>query len=116
MSLSAREQEALERIADGIAGSDSNLVAMLGTFTRLTSGEQMPEGEQVHGSRGLPRAMVLKRASPRLSWLPVAVLLIVAALIAVGLAINGGGERSRCARVNGLVCVSQVSPSVRHAG
>jgi hypothetical protein len=43
MSLSAREQQALESIEDGLAGSDPGLASRLGIFSRLASGEEMPE-------------------------------------------------------------------------
>jgi len=42
MSLSARDQQALDGIEDGLAGSTPKLAAMLATFTRLTSGEEIP--------------------------------------------------------------------------
>ena len=71
MSLSARDQEALDGIADELAGPDSNLAAMLDTFTRLTAGEQMPRGEEIGQS---PRVIKRGRASgralrvPRAAW------------------------------------------------
>ena len=42
MSLSERDQQALDGIEDGLAGSTPKLAAMLATFTRLTAGEEMP--------------------------------------------------------------------------
>src|SRR5512135_3768377 len=42
MSLSAWEQQALDSIKDGLAGSDPELAALLVTFTRLAVGEEMP--------------------------------------------------------------------------
>ena len=42
MSLSERDQQALDGIEDGLAGSTPKLAAMLATFTRLTVGEEMP--------------------------------------------------------------------------
>jgi Protein of unknown function (DUF3040) len=42
MSLSTREQLALDGIANKLAGSDPRLAALLVTFARLTSGEAMP--------------------------------------------------------------------------
>jgi len=38
MSLSAREQQALESIEDGLAESDPGLASRLGIFSRLASG------------------------------------------------------------------------------
>jgi len=48
MSLSTREQLALDRIESGLAGSDPKLTALLASFTRLTSGERMPVWEELH--------------------------------------------------------------------
>jgi Protein of unknown function (DUF3040) len=60
MSLSAWEQQALDSIKDGLAGSDPDLAALLSAFTRLASGEEMPDSEKIQaGSR---RALRLRRA------------------------------------------------------
>ncbi len=119
MSLSAREQEALGRIAHELASSDSNLAAMLDTFTRLTTGEQMPEGERVkQAPRWVRRARKRRsRVRPRyaghgaphgLPWLPAAVILMVTAVIAITAALSGGGKTEGCAHMSGLTCLSQV--------
>ena len=42
MSLSAREQQTLEDIEDGLAGSDPGLAARMAMFTRLPAGDEMP--------------------------------------------------------------------------
>ena len=47
MSLSAWEQQALDSIKDGLAGSDPELAALLSAFTQLASGEEMPDREKV---------------------------------------------------------------------
>lgn len=47
MSLTAREQQALQAIEDRLAGSDPELASLLATFTRLTSSEEMPVRERV---------------------------------------------------------------------
>lgn len=47
MSLSAREQQALDSIEDRLAHSDPKLAALLATFTRLTSSELMPVREKI---------------------------------------------------------------------
>jgi hypothetical protein len=44
-SLSARDQQMLEDIEDGLVGSAPKLAAMLAMFTRLTSNEEMPAAE-----------------------------------------------------------------------
>jgi hypothetical protein len=47
MSLSAREQQALNSIRDGLAGSDPELATLLATFTEQASGEEMPPRENI---------------------------------------------------------------------
>jgi len=88
MSLSAREQQTLEDIEDGLAGSDPGLAARMAMFTRLTAGDEMPAREMTGpdrrfpGGRGLWRRLVL-RVGPVL-WLLIALLLIAAALAMKG--------------------------------
>jgi len=47
MSLSVWEQQALDSIKDGLAGADPQLAALLTTFTRLASAEEMPVQETI---------------------------------------------------------------------
>jgi hypothetical protein len=55
MSLSVWEQQALDSIKDRLAGSDPQLAALLTTFTRLASGEEMLVQEDIlAGSRRKP--------------------------------------------------------------
>lgn len=130
MSLSAREQEVLDRIAGDLAGPDSNLAAMLDTFTRLSAGEQMPQDEEIrHPSRPAgcvrkhgPRSRRLRKwltpeGAPRsLSWLSAAVILAVTAIIAITVALSGGAKMGVCGSLRGLTCASQVHayPSPPH--
>jgi hypothetical protein len=51
MSLSAREQQALESVEDGLAESDPGLASRLGIFSRLASGEEMPERDEIQPIR-----------------------------------------------------------------
>jgi hypothetical protein len=51
MSLSARDQQALDGIEDDLADSAPELAAMLGTFTQLTSNDKMPVGEEMTVAR-----------------------------------------------------------------
>ena len=79
MSLSAREQQALNSIRDGLAGSDPELATLLATFTEQPSGEDLPVRENIRAIPhwGIPRyALVL--------W-----LLITVVLIGVALAFSG---------------------------
>lgn len=50
MSLSSWERQALDSIKDGLARSDPRLAALLGTFTRLASTEDMPAQEKIAAS------------------------------------------------------------------
>jgi len=54
----------------------------------------------------------------RLAWLPAAVILMVTAMIAVAVALSGGGKEGACAHMSGLACVSQVTayPSAQRPG
>jgi hypothetical protein len=121
MSLSAREEQALECIADRLTGSDPGLAAMLGTFTRLTSGEEMPAREAVaeaqggshghhlrHRGKRRPAGGPAARNHPSIPWLPTVVLLIVGAVIVAVAGLTGGGSGGACARSLGLTCVSPV--------
>jgi hypothetical protein len=106
MSLTVREQQALEELASRLARSDPTLAAKLAIFSRLTSGEEMPVRESARltcgsagestcrpggaGSRPALGARLLYRhlglpGVAALVWLVIAV-----ALIAVAVTITGG--------------------------
>jgi len=90
MSLTAWEQQALDSIRDGLTGSDPQLAALLTTFTRLASGEEMPAREEIPpGSRPRPR---------RADWWAVLLLWlgITAVLITVALVLNHKGGPGTC--------------------
>ena len=120
MSLSAREQRTLEAIADGLAESDPGLGSLLGLFSRLAAGEEMPARNEIHQIRppttGRPyRNRSLCRLCPRPGWNRAAVLLwlvITIGLIAVSLALNNRGP-GRCAPPWGTACTGS-APA--HAG
>jgi Protein of unknown function (DUF3040) len=100
MSLSAWEQQALDSIKDGLAGSDPALVARLAIFTRLVSGEEMPARERVDAGLGQPaRRPPRGRARQVRRMQRTAVLLwlgITMALIAVALVFNRDGNEVKC--------------------
>ena len=97
MSLSSWEQQVLDSIKDGLTGSDPKLVALLGTFTRLASDEEMPAHEKIRstyrraGRRSLRRRRRsrLRRIYRRLGfgttmlllWLLISVMMIALALL-----------------------------------
>jgi Protein of unknown function (DUF3040) len=116
MSLSAREQQALDSIKEGLAGSDPDLAALLSAFTGLASGEDMPDEAAIQAGsrRALSR---LRRPRGRSNWrracqrlvfqwaAPLLWLLISAVSIAVALALNAGGDRAPCTETVAMVCV-----------
>ena len=112
MSLSDWEQQALNSIKDGLAGSDPTLVARLAIFTRLASGEEMPAREKIQvGSRRAvlrsgPQSRYTRRQQtvPPLLWLVTTVALIVVALVC-----NRGGSPGTCTGSWGTFCTSAAS-------
>ena len=111
MSLSAWEQNALDSIKDGLAGSDPALVARLTIFTRLASGEEMPASEKIqagsrlsHPKAGQParvhQRLGLHQTVPLLLWLVTTV-----ALIAVALVYNRG-DQGTCTGSWGTFCAT----------
>jgi hypothetical protein len=100
MSLSAREQQALDSIENGLSGTDPKLALLLATFARLTAGEEMPVPEKIRAEgrratriqrrrhRDRVRRHALRprqRLGRRQVWL---LLLITVVMIAVALAIR----------------------------
>ncbi len=115
MSLSAWEQQALDSINNGLAGSDPELAALLSAFTRLASGEDMPDREKIRAGprralRRLRRARwrsSVRRMCQRLGIQRAALLLwllATAAMIAVALALNAGGDHAACVESLATVC------------
>ena len=131
MSLSAWEQQALDSIKDGLAGSDPQLAALLGTFTQLASDEDMPAQENIQaGSRRanrIPRPGRTGLVSPRggsatprrrlvhrptalqwgvlLLWLAITTVLITVALVS-----SRGGSHGACTVSLATIC----TPSPPH--
>jgi hypothetical protein len=79
MSLSAREQQTLNSIGDGLAGSDPELATLLATFTEQASGEEMPACENIRP--------ILRWRIPRYAL--VLWFLITVVLIGLALALSG---------------------------
>ena len=129
MSVSERERQALSSIEHDLAGSDPALVSMLGIFSRLTSGEEMPADERIRIQRGRPAAYRPRRARhprrgialpqprrrhARLGWQQAMLLLwvvISAGLLAVALVLNNRGHKA-CIPRTGTACPS---PSILQA-
>lgn len=116
MSLSAWEQQALESIGNGLAGSDPELAALVSAFNRLASDEEMPDREKTRAVsrrafRRLRHARLrshLRRARQRLgvpgTVLLLAWLLTTAALIAVALVLGAVGSRGTCTETAAMIC------------
>jgi hypothetical protein len=105
MGLSAREQQALECIEARLAGSAPGLAAMLATFNRLTSDEGMPAAEDLGKVRRRhARRRPGRRPVPPHRWLPAAVLLLVAVVLAVTASLTGAGGTGPCAHSWTLAC------------
>lgn len=108
MSLSMREQQALDGIESRLAGAAPELAALLVTFCRLTSGEAMPAREEVrvparsthHVLRRICRLLAAYAGldgAMALLW-----VLITVAMIAAAVALSTGGSSDR----SGGACVS----------
>jgi hypothetical protein len=123
MSLSAREQHALDSIETALTGSDPDLAVLLATFGRLTSGEDMPAGEKIRGTRWYrPRGRRwgrawgrVRRLWRRLGWPRTGLLLWI--VVSVGLmmlapVINRGSQRT-CPAAWAAACARLVPA---HAG
>jgi len=104
MGLSARDRQALDRIAGRLAGSDPWLAGLMATFTRLASSEEMPTRERV--------AAAPRRLYERLGFQRTALLLwlaIAAALVAAALALSSGGSQSACPTSWPVACAGSAS-------
>jgi hypothetical protein len=123
MSISEREQETLESIADGLARSAPKLAAMLTMFSRLTADEKMPVRAPVRrAARGLGtgaataagRAGLLRRRQAgRKPW-GWMWLVAAAALLAAGLIMSGGTGSGRCTASPATAC--RQAPAPAHPG
>jgi len=109
MSLSEREQQALQSIEDRLADADPRLASMLAAFTRLTEGEAPPTRENAGTAPGSRphRSVPSLRVRPRwqhawaLLWLGT-----VAALIALALVLGQGSGGVACAPLT-IACARQ---------
>jgi hypothetical protein len=116
MSLSAREQQALDSIEDRLVGSDPRLAALLFTFSRLTSGDAMPTREEVGPEISDPARWtrrVLRRARRLLDayagldrTMALLWVLITVGLIAVAAVLSGGGSGRACVRSWAVACTA----------
>jgi hypothetical protein len=117
MSLSTWEQQALESIEDGLAGSDPELVALLTTFSQLAADEEMParvtlrarSRRAVQSSRQR-RGRTYQRVALRYALLVW--FLMTATIIGAAVALSRGDVHSACPRSWwAAACASQVPSS-----
>jgi hypothetical protein len=134
MSLTVREQQALDGLASRLAGSDPVLAAKLAIFNRLTSGEAMPARESTRLARAPVREGTLlaregtvvdrgntrfagwaRRLSRRLGLRGVAALLwlvIAVALIGIAVAFSSGAKSNgACTTSWPLACAARSASS-----
>jgi hypothetical protein len=127
MSLSAWEQQALDSIEGGLAGSDPELVSLLATFAGLASGEEMPVHEEIrvpgrHATRRplrnrRPRRDKVhrtRRLRPRPGLQQTIVLLCLAvtiAVVAVALVLSRGSGTRPCPQAWAAVVCTQQAPA-----
>jgi hypothetical protein len=135
MTLSAREQQALDSIKAELADSDPRLAGFMATFTRLVSGEEMPLRERIWagsrraggrpgrnrrrrspGTRGLRTPVAGQWLGPRAGTLLLLWLLISVALIAVAVILSHGGSAGSggCAEPWPAVCAGRASSPRPH--
>jgi len=122
-SLGAWEQQALESIRDGLAGSDPELVTLLTTFTRLSADEAMPPRAtlRARSRRAIQRSRLSRdRAYHRLRsrYAMVAWVVVTVVMIGAALTLSHGSSQSACsASVFGPACASAApQPGMPFAG
>ena len=111
MSLSEREQQALQSIEERLADADPRLALMLATFTRLTAGEALPTRENTGTAPGSRPHRSVPPLRVRLRWQHAWALLwlgTVVALIALALVLGQGSGGVACAPLT-IACARQAS-------
>lgn len=112
MSLSAWEQRALQSIENSLAGSDPELTTLLGAFTELVSGEEMPAAEKVTPSWlafRKPRRLSRRRRLSMQWAMLLLLLLTIISLISVAMAFSrGSASQEGCATPWIASCASPV--------
>jgi len=105
MSLSAREQQALDSITDRLAGSDPKLAALLAGFTRLASGEEMPPGERIRAGNAVRRTAGRVPGRLGFQWAALLLSLLTAVtVIAVTFTLSHGRSQGTCTTFSYAAC------------
>jgi hypothetical protein len=138
VGLSAREQQALESMADALGRSDPGLASMLATFNRLNADAEMPARGRIragwrripgrrqpgrrehHPGGGSPQAGLsvppgaAGRHQRRRGWQQLMLLLWLLAsivLIAVAITISRNGGSGACPRLRALATCTEHEPA-----
>jgi hypothetical protein len=115
MSLSGRDRQALSSIEDELAESDPGLAELLGGFSTLMAGQDMPAVERgpagwrrvVGGLARWLHCLTRPRHVGRLSWLPATLVLwlaLVCTFVAVALAASHAHLHGACSTVRPARC------------
>jgi hypothetical protein len=82
LSLNSRDRHALDMIEERLAASDTQLAAMLSTFSRLADGEAIPAREQIQAdTRRAPRPRRLGLQVTMAVWLLISSVVVAAAVV-----------------------------------
>jgi hypothetical protein len=102
LPLNAHDKRALDMIEERLAASDTQLAAMLSTFSRLTDGEAIPACEQIQADKqrtadhAVRSVFPGRRPRPGL-WIILTMWLITSSvLIAVALVLSHTGGSTAC--------------------
>lgn len=138
MSISEREQEALDSIESDLVGSGPELASMLAMFVRLTAGEEMPKRERIWRSVYPPFAstaaagastvaepgadadasarQIMRWLSRRTAWRFLWLVVAAIALIAFSLTANRGAGKGICTASQTAACRQAPTPAHSSAG
>ena len=111
MSISKREQQALDSIETDLARSAPQLASMLVMFSWLTADERMPVREPVRSGEGPRRVWRCHIGRKTRGWL---LLAVAAALFALAMTLTHGNRVSVC--THSLTSACERSPSGFRAG
>jgi hypothetical protein len=130
MSNRAREQQALDSITEELTRSEPRLAALLATFTRLVSGEEMPVHEKIREGSSYAAARHRRRPAGKSHRRAVSTdqyagfrraalltsLLITGVLIVICVVLSRGGGHSECRSLWAVACPSPApARGTRHA-
>jgi hypothetical protein len=115
MSLSTWEQQALDSIKDGLAGSDPELTALLTTFTLLAADEEMPArvSLRTRSRRAVQSSRQKRRRTGQayqrlcLRYALLVWFLMTATIIGAAVSLSRGDAQSACPRSWWAACASQ---------